>query len=98
MSLAETSLEETLNLEKSTEQTKYGLDAIFTPDSVAIIGATGRPSTVGRTVLEDLLHGRFQGKLYTVNSKHEEVLGLKAYKTVRDIAKPVDLAVIATPA
>ncbi|MGA2020763.1 MAG: bifunctional acetate--CoA ligase family protein/GNAT family N-acetyltransferase [Candidatus Sulfotelmatobacter sp.] len=79
--------------------TKYSLDAMFTPHSVALIGATDRPGTVGRTVLENLLHGRFQGKLYAVNSKHEEVLGLKAYKSIRDIpSPPVDLAVIATPA
>jgi acetyltransferase len=79
--------------------TKYSLDAMFTPHSVALIGATDRPGTVGRTVMENLLHGRFQGKLYAVNSKHEEVLGLKAYKSIRDIpSPPVDLAVIATPA
>ena len=79
--------------------TKYSLDAMFTPHSVALIGATDRPGTVGRTVLENLLHGRFQGKLCAVNSKHEEVLGLKAYKSIRDIpSPPVDLAVIATPA
>jgi len=79
--------------------TKYSLDAMFTPHSVAVIGATDRPGTVGRTVLENLLHGRFQGKLYAVNAKHEEVLGLKAYKSIRDIpSPPVDLAVIATPA
>jgi acetyltransferase len=66
---------------------------------VALIGATDRPGAVGRTVLENLLHGRFQGKLCAVNSKHEEVLGLKAYKSIRDIpSPPVDLAVIATPA
>jgi acetyltransferase len=79
--------------------TKYSLDAMFTPHSVALIGATDRPGAVGRTVLENLLHGRFQGKLCAVNSKHEEVLGLKAYKSIRDIpSPPVDLAVIATPA
>ncbi len=77
---------------------KYGLDAMFAPNSVAVIGATDRAHTVGRTVLENLLQGRFQGKVYAVNAKHEEVLGLKAYKNIRDISRPVDLAVIATPA
>ncbi|MGA8440710.1 MAG: CoA-binding protein, partial [Candidatus Sulfotelmatobacter sp.] len=77
---------------------KYGLDALFAPSSVAVIGATSRPGTVGRTILENLLHGSFLGKVYAVNPKHEEVLGLKAYKSVRDIPPPVDLAVVATPA
>jgi acetyltransferase len=77
--------------------TKYSLDAMFTPGSVAVIGATDRPGTVGRTVLENLIHGRFSGKVYAVNAKHEEVLGLKAYRSICD-TPAVDLAVIATPA
>ncbi len=90
-------VEQAPNEEKRTTPEKYGLDAMFTPGSVAIIGATDRPRTVGRTVLENLLHG-FQGAVYAVNPKHEEVLGLKAYKSVRNILLPVDLAVVATPA
>jgi acetyltransferase len=78
-------------------QKKYGLDAMFAPSSVAVIGATNRSGTVGGTVLENLLHG-FQGAVYAVNTKHEEVLGLKAYTSIRNIARPVDLAVVATPA
>src|SRR5580704_2577125 len=78
-------------------QKKYGLDAMFAPSSVAVIGATNRSGTVGRTVLENLLHG-FQGAVYAVNTKHEEVLGLKVYRSIRNIPCPVDLAVIATPA
>ncbi len=83
---------------KQTAPARYGLDAMFAPGSVAVIGATDRPGTVGRTVLENLLHGRFQGKVYAVNVKHPEVLGLKAYRSIRDIPGPVDLVVIATPA
>jgi acetyltransferase len=85
------------NEKKRTTPGQYGLDAMFAPSSVAVIGATDRPGTVGRTVLENLLHG-FQGKVYPVNRKHEEVLGIKAYKGIRDVPQVVDLAVIATPA
>jgi acetyltransferase len=77
---------------------KYGLDALFAPSSVALIGATSRPGTVGRTVLENLLGDTFRGKVYAVNAKHDEVLGLRTYKSIRDIPHPVDLAVVATPA
>ena len=77
---------------------KYSLDAMFSPASVAVIGATSRPGTVGRTVLENLLRDTFRGKVFAVNAKHEEVLGRKAYKSIRDVPQPVDLAVIATPA
>ena len=90
--------QQTSNLEKHAGPAKFGLDAMFNPNSVAVIGATARPGTVGQTVLENLLRGRFQGKVFAVNPMHEEVLGLKAYKSIRDIPQSVDLAVVVTPA
>jgi acetyltransferase len=86
------------NEKKRTTPEKFGLDAMFSPSSVAVIGATSRPSTVGRTVLENLLRDSFKGTVYAVNAKHAEVLGHKAYNSIRDIPHPVDLAVVATPA
>jgi acetyltransferase len=86
------------NEDKQTASERYGLDAMFAPGSVAVIGATSRPGTVGRAVLENLLRGKFQGKVYAVNAKHPEVLGLKTYGSIRDIRGPVDLAIVATPA
>ena len=77
---------------------RSSLDAMFAPRSVAVIGASSRAGTVGRSVLENLLHGGFQGKVYPVNAKNPEVLGLKAYKSVRDLSEPVDVAVVCTPA
>ncbi len=77
---------------------RYGLEAMFAPSSVAVIGATSRPGTVGRTVLENLLRGGSQRKVYAVNPKHPEVLGLKSYSSIRDVPRPVDLAVLTTPA
>jgi acetyltransferase len=77
---------------------KQGLDALFNPETVAVIGATDRPGTVGRTVLQNLLDPAFRGRVYPVNPHRSEVLGAKAYKSMRDIPEPVDLAVLATPA
>jgi acetyltransferase len=77
---------------------KYGLDAFFSPSSIAVIGATSRPSTVGRTILENLVTGSFKGKVFAVNAKHREILGLKTYPSVRDIPQRIDLAIVATPA
>src|SRR5271166_300536 len=93
MALVQTNQEENQQI-----QQKQGLDALFAPSSVAVIGATSRPGTVGRTVLENLLRDTFRGKVYAVNAKHDEVLGHKVYKSIRDIPQPVDLAVVATPA
>ena len=83
---------------KRTLPESYGLDTMFAPTSVAVIGATSRPGTVGRTVLENLLRGSSQRKVYAVNAKHPEVLGLKSYSSIHDVPQPVDLAVITTPA
>jgi acetyltransferase len=77
---------------------RTGLDALFLPDSVAVIGATERPGTVGRTVLENLQHPSFPGKLFAVNSRHSEICGLKAYRSIGDVPGKIDLAVVATPA
>jgi acetyltransferase len=77
---------------------RSGLDALFVPESVAIIGATERPGAVGRTVLSNLIESRFRSKVYAVNPSRSEVLGLKAYKSIGDIGEQVDLAVVVTPA
>jgi len=84
--------------QKAAPPKSYGLDPIFSPASVAVIGATSRAGSVGQTILENLLQGGFRGKVYAVNSKQPEVLGLKAYASIRDIPAQVDLAVVATPA
>ncbi len=74
------------------------LDAMFRPDSVAVIGATERAGSVGRTTFTNLTNSSFRGKLYPVNPQHSEVLGKKSYRTIGDAPGPVDLAVIVTPA
>jgi acetyltransferase len=77
---------------------RSGLSALFVPYSVAVIGATERPGTVGRTVLGNLLHRSFQGTVYAVNSGRSEIFGVKAYQSIGDVPKKVDLAIVATPA
>jgi acetyltransferase len=73
------------------------LEALFLPRSAAVIGATDRPGTVGRSVVSNLLDSKSL-KVYAVNPSHGEVLGLKTYKHIGDIAGGVDLAVVVTPA
>lgn len=74
------------------------LDAIFAPKSVALIGATERPGSVGRTILSNLISSPFGGTVYPVNPKRTSILGIRAYKSLPDIPEQVDLAVIVTPA
>jgi acetyltransferase len=74
------------------------LEAMFSPRSVALIGATETEGSVGRTVLENLMAQSFGGVIYPVNPKRSHVLGLQAYKNVKDIRGALDLAVVCTPA
>jgi len=76
----------------------HPLDAIFQPRSVAVIGATERVGSVGRTVLWNLLGSPFGGTVYPVNPHAAGVLGIHAYPRVSAVPEPVDLAVIVTPA
>ncbi len=79
-------------------QERQPLDALFAPQSVALIGATETAGSVGRTLLWNLMSNPFGGTIYPVNPKRPSVLGIKAYPTVKDIPANVDLAVICTPA
>jgi acetyltransferase len=74
------------------------LDAIFAPRTIAVIGATDRQNSVGRTVLWNLVSHPFGGTIFPVNVNRHSVLGIKAYPTISAIPEPVDLAIIATPA
>jgi acetyl coenzyme A synthetase (ADP forming)-like protein len=71
---------------------------LLTPASVAVIGASRNPATVGHQVLRNLLAGGFAGPVYPVNPGAPHVASVRAYPTVLDIPDPVDLAVIAVPA
>lgn len=74
------------------------LDAIFKPKSVAVIGATERQGSVGRTIMWNLITNSFGGMVFPVNLKRKSVLGIKAYKRIKDIPEPIDLAIVVTPA
>ncbi len=77
---------------------RTALDSMFSPKSVAVIGATDREGSVGRTVLERLRIPAFRGGIFPVNPNHADVLGLRAYDRIGDVPEKVDLAVIVTPA
>ncbi|MDX2242938.1 MAG: bifunctional acetate--CoA ligase family protein/GNAT family N-acetyltransferase [Leptolyngbyaceae cyanobacterium bins.302] len=74
------------------------LKAIFAPNSVAVLGATDRIGSVGRTVLWNLISHTFGGTVFPVNPKRHSVLGIQAYPTVGSIPEPVDLAIVVVPA
>lgn len=71
---------------------------LLTPTSIAVIGASATPGKVGHEILKNILTEGFQGAVYPVNPKGGEILGKKAYTTVKKIPGEVDLALIVTPA
>lgn len=74
-----------------------GLDAIFRPRSVAVIGASRRPGSIGAAIFKNLLEHGFDGPVYPVNPQARVVQSVLAYPSVSDIPGDVDLAVIAVP-
>jgi acetyltransferase len=74
------------------------LDRLFRPESVALIGASNQPASVGRTLFDNLLDGGFSGPIMPVNPRHDAIGGVIAYPDVASLPQTPDLAVIATPA
>ena len=75
----------------------HTLDAIFSPQSVAVVGASTTPGKVGHDIFANILRGGYQGTLYPVNPKAQSVLSVKTYATIGEIEDPVDLAMVILP-
>ncbi|MBT3092146.1 MAG: bifunctional acetate--CoA ligase family protein/GNAT family N-acetyltransferase [Candidatus Thiodiazotropha endolucinida] len=74
------------------------LTSLFSPKSIAMFGASDRKNSVGEVVFKNLISSGFKGDIYPINLKHDKIQGIKAYKSIEAIIKPVELAVVATPA
>ena len=74
------------------------LNYLFSPSSVAVFGANERPDSVAGRIYENLYNGGFEGAIYGINPKHEKIRQQPCYPSLKALGKPVDLAVIATPA
>ncbi|HET9441092.1 MAG TPA: acetate--CoA ligase family protein [Longimicrobiales bacterium] len=73
------------------------LDPIFKPKSIAVVGASRSPSTIGHQILANLLEYGYTGAVYPVNPKADSVHSIKAYPTIAAVPDPIDLAVISVP-
>jgi len=71
------------------------LDSIMRPQTIAIIGASSRPGTIGNEIMSRLIEYKFAGMIYPINPKSDKICGFTAYKSVLDVPEKVDLAVIA---
>jgi acetyltransferase len=73
------------------------LSALFNPRSVAVFGASNRPGSLGLLIFSNLANASYTGKVFAINPAHKQILGHPCYDSIKDIDKPVDLAVICTP-
>src|SRR6187401_3267121 len=74
------------------------MNRILKPDAVAVIGASAEAGKIGNSVMKNLINGGYQGKLYPIHPKADEIMGHKAYKSVKDVPGDIDVAVFAIPA
>jgi len=77
--------------------TLYHLDKIFSPGAIAIVGASDKPGSIGRALVQNIQQGGFKGKTFLINPNHATINGLPAYPSIEAVAEAVDLVIIATP-
>ncbi len=74
------------------------LEALFKPKSIAVVGASRRPGKIGYEILYNIINYGYGGKVYPINPKADNILGLKAYPTLSAIKEEVDMVVVSVPA
>ncbi|MEM3001816.1 MAG: acetate--CoA ligase family protein [Candidatus Nitrosocaldus sp.] len=70
------------------------MEKFFYPKSIAVVGASATPGKVGYSVLDSLAMHEYKGEVYPINPTRDQIMGIKAYKSLEDIGKPVDLVVV----
>ena len=74
------------------------MNRIMKPDAVAVIGASSEEGKIGNSVMKNLINGGYKGEIYPINPSADEIMGRKAYKSVKDVPGKIDVAVFAIPA
>jgi acetyl coenzyme A synthetase (ADP forming)-like protein len=74
------------------------MNRIMKPDAVAVIGASAETGKIGNSVMKNLINGGYKGAIYPINPSADTIMGLKAFKSVKDVPGEIDVAVFAIPA
>src|SRR4029079_7296439 len=74
------------------------MNRLMQPRSVAVIGASSEAGKIGNSVMKNLINGGYQGQIYPIHPSADEIMGRKAYKSVKDVPGTIDVAVFAIPA
>ncbi len=87
-----------VRFQPSPEQILAAMRRIMQPAAVAVIGASSEDGKIGNSVMKNLVNGGYQGAIYPINPRAEEVLGRKCYRSVKDVPGDIDVAIFAIPA
>jgi len=82
----------------TTDKIVADMTKVFSPEGIAVIGASSDPTKLGYSTVKNIIDGGYQGKLYPINPKADEILGIKCYQDINDIPEAVDVAVVVIPA
>jgi len=77
---------------------KQDLDGLMSPKSIAVLGASSDPTKIGHSVVKNIIEGGFEGKVYPINPKADEILGLKCYPSLVDVPGEIDAVAVTIPA
>jgi acetyl coenzyme A synthetase (ADP forming)-like protein len=80
------------------DEVRTAMNRIMQPKSVAVIGASAEDGKIGNSVMKNLINGGYKGNIYPIHPKASEILGYKAYASVKDVPGEIDTAVFAIPA
>jgi acetyl coenzyme A synthetase (ADP forming)-like protein len=82
----------------SQEEIVTAMNRIMRPQAVAVIGASSEAGKIGNSVMKNLINGGYKGQIYPIHPKADEIMGHKAYASVKDVAGAIDAAIFAIPA
>lgn len=82
----------------SSDEIITSMKRIFSPEAVAIIGASADPAKLGYSTVKNIIDGGYKGKIYPINPKADEILGLQCYQDINEVPGAVDVAIIIIPA
>src|SRR5919112_2334331 len=83
---------------RSQDEIVQAMNRIMQPKALAVIGASSEDGKIGNSVMKNLVNGGYKGQIYPIHPKSDEILGYKAYKSVKDVPGVIDVAVFAIPA
>ncbi|MGY4361399.1 acyl-CoA synthetase (NDP forming) [Bradyrhizobium sp. i1.7.7] len=83
---------------RPTEEIVAAMSRIMQPKAIAVVGASAEDGKIGNSVMKNLINGGYKGDIYPIHPKAAEILGYKAYKSVKDVSGVIDTAVFAIPA